>query len=171
MKRPERNEYAPGYQNYIDLVEPGDFLELLDQNTIFTIDFFKSISKKNENLRYAENKWTIKEVLMHIVDTERGFSYRAIVCTRNDRKTPLHYMDEELYAKNVDVREIPIDNLIEEFMAVRKAFRFIYTNNAIEKFSFLANAIGHNISARAIGFIAIGHVKHHIDVIKQKYLK
>ena len=170
MKRPERNEYAPGYQAYIDLVETGNFIELLDQNTISTIAFFKSIDKKNENLRYAENKWTIKEVLMHIIDTERGFSYRAIVCTRNDRKIPLHYMDEEFYAQNVDVTEIPIDNLIEEFLAVRQAFKLIYTNNPIEKFSFLGNALEYNISARALGFIAIGHVTHHINIIKERYL-
>lgn len=170
MKRPKKNEYAPGYQPYIDLVDTGDFMDLLDQNTLSTIAFFKSIDKKNENLRYAENKWTIKEVLMHIVDTERGFSYRAIVCTRNDGKTPLPYMDEEFYANNVDVTDIPIENMIEEFLAVRKAFKFIYTNNPIKKFSFLGNATGHKISARALGFIAIGHVLHHINVIKQRYL-
>jgi hypothetical protein len=171
MKRPKKNEYPPSYQPSIDLVGTGDFIEMLDQNTISTIDFFKSINKKDENLRYAENKWTIKEILMHIIDAERGFSYRAIVCTRNDKKTPLYPMDENFYAKNVDVTEIPINNMIEEFLAVRTAFRFIYTNNKIEKFSFLGNGIGHEISARAIGFLAIGHVINHISVIKEKYLK
>lgn len=170
MERPKKNEYAAAYQKYIDLVETGDFIELLDQNTELTISFFKSIDNKRGNFKYAEGKWTIKEVFMHIIDTERGFSYRAIVCTRNDDKTPLYGMDEEFYAKNVDVTNISLNNLIEEFIAVREAFKLIYTNNPKEKFSFLGNGIGHKISARAIGYIALGHVIHHCSVIKQKYL-
>ena len=79
-------------------------------------------------------------------------------------------MDENLYANNVDVTEISMASLIEEFIAVRKAFKFIYTNNKLEKFSFLGNGIGHKISARAIGYISIGHTIHHCSVIKQKYL-
>lgn len=170
MEKPKKNEYYSGYQPYIDLVGSGDFIELLDQNTALTISFFKSIDSKNENFRYAENKWTIKEVFMHIIDTERGFSYRAIVCTRNDDKTPLYGMDEDLYARNVDVSSISMNNLIEEFIAVRNAFKFIYTNNPKEKFNFLGNGMRHKISARALGYIAIGHVIHHCSVIKQKYL-
>lgn len=170
MEKPKENEYASAYQKYIDLVDNGDFIELLDQNTDLTISFFKSIDGKSENSKYAEDKWTIKEVLMHIIDTERGFSYRAIICTRNDDKTPLYGMDEEFYAKNVDVTNISMNNLIEEFIAVRNAFKFIYTNNPKEKFNYLGNGMGHKISARAIGYIAIGHVIHHCSVIKQKYL-
>ena len=170
MERPNKNEYTPAYQKYIDLVDTGDFVELLDQNTVSTISFFYSIDKKKENYRYAENKWTIKDVLMHIIDTERGFSYRAIVCVRNDDKTPLYGMDENFYAQNADVTEISMNSLIEEFIAVRSAFKFIYTNNKMEKFSFLGNGIGHKISARAIGYISIGHVSHHCSVLKQKYL-
>ena len=170
MEKPKENEYAAAYQKYIDLVETGDFIELLDKNTDSTISFFKSIDHKSENFKYAEGKWTIKEVFMHIIDTERGFSYRAIVCTRNDDKTPLYGMDEEFYANSVDVTNISMKNLIEEFIAVREAFKFIYINNPKEKFNFLGNGIGHKISARAIGYIAIGHVIHHCSVIKQKYL-
>jgi len=170
MERPKKNEYAPGYQKYIDLVKAGDFIELLDGNTNSTISFFKSIDSKKENFKYAENKWTVKEVFMHMIDTERGFSYRAIVCTRNDDKTPLYGMDEDFYAENVDVANISMKNLIEEFIAVREAFKLIYVNNPKEKFPFLGNGVGHKISARAIGYIAIGHVIHHCSVIKQKYL-
>ena len=170
MEKPKENEYASGYQKYIDLVEIGDFIELLDQNTDSTISFFKSIDSKNGNFKYAENKWTIKEVLMHCIDTERGFSYRAIVCVRKDDKTPLYGMDEEFYANNIDVTDMSMNTLIEEFIAVREAFKLIYTNNKKEDFEFLGNGIGHKISARAIGYITIGHVVHHCSIIKQKYL-
>ena len=96
MERPKENEYAVAYQKYINLVETGNFIELLDKNTDLTISFFKSIDDKNGNFKYAEGKWTIKEVFMHIIDTERGFSYRAIVCTRSDDTTPLYGMKNSM---------------------------------------------------------------------------
>lgn len=170
MEAPQKNEYSTGYQKYIDLVGTGDYIDLLDKNTESTVSFFKSIEEKKGNYKYAENKWSIKDVLMHLIDTERGFSYRAIVCVRKDDKTPLYGMDEDLYAKNVDVSAISIESLIEEFIAVRKAFKFIYINNNAEDLSFLGNGIGHKISARAIGYISLGHTIHHCSVIKDMYL-
>jgi len=170
MKKPQKSEYKPAYQKYIDLVQPGNFIELLDENTENTISFFASIDTNKGNHRYAEDKWTIKEVFMHMIDTERGFSYRAIVCVRNDDKTPLYSMDENFYANNVDVANRSMASLIEEFIAVRESFKLIYTNNMNVKFSFLGNGVGHKISARAIGYIAIGHVLHHCSVIRDLYI-
>jgi len=169
MKKPNKKEYPFVYQKYIDLVGEGSFIELLDENTEFTISFFKSINEKDGNYKYAENKWSIKDVLMHIIDTERSYSFRAIVCVRNDKNTPLYKMDEEFYAKNVDVSNVSIEDLIKEFIAVREAFKFIFINNK-KDFKSLGNGVGYQISARALGYIAIGHVKHHCSVIKQKYL-
>ena len=170
MERPTKNEYNPRYQAYIDLVENGDFLELLDENTQSTISFFQSIDVSKHNFSYAEKKWTIKEILMHIIDTERGLSFRAIVCTRNDKSIPLYGMEEDFYAQNVDVTNITMDNLIKEFIAVREAFKFIYVNNPIEKFNFLGDGISHPISARAIGYIVIGHTIHHQMIMNERYL-
>lgn len=170
MNRPTQNEYAPSYQKYLDLVDGGDFIKLLDDNTRLAIDFFKSINPEQENFRYAENKWTMKEVLVHIIDIERGFSYRALVCARRDDRIPLYGLDEDHYVKNVNVTDRTINNLIEEFVAVRNAFRFIYTYPNSD-YCFLGNGTDHKISARAIGFIAIGHVTHHINVLREKYLQ
>ena len=170
MKRPEETEYYPGYKPYIDLVEAGDFIELLDKNTASTIDFFRSIDSAKENFKYAENKWSVKEVFMHMIDTERGFSYRAIVCARRDSQTVLYAMDEDHFARNVDLSEVSLEQLIEEFIAVRQAFKFIYTNNPNEEFDFLGTGTTYKISARAIGYIAIGHMIHHIAVIQERYL-
>src|SRR5881398_3552787 len=103
MQKPSADEYAPSYQNYFDLVSEGDYLSLLEQNSIATIRFFENIPGEKLDYKYAEGKWTIKEVLMHILDTERVFSYRALVAARGDATTPHYRMDEELYAKNVDV--------------------------------------------------------------------
>ena len=170
MELPNKNEYYPGYQPYIDLVDNEDFFEQFDNVTNETIDLLKSISIDKLNYRYAENKWTIKEVLMHIIDTERGFSYRAIVCLRNDKKTPLYGMDEDFYAKNVNVTNRSIENMLEEFEIVRKGFRILFENCTDEQASFLGKGVGHEISARALGYISIGHTKHHLNIIKKKYL-
>jgi len=170
MKRPNQLEYNPVYQKYIDLVEEGSFEDLLHTNTNDTVDFFKSIDDSKHNFRYEKNKWTIKDVFMHIIDTERGFSYRAIVCIRLDNKTPLYGMDEDFYASNIDVTNRSMESLIEEFLAVRTSFGFIFKNAQSENLEFLGNGMGHKISARALGFIAIEHIKHHIHVIKERYL-
>ncbi len=170
MKRPNQAEYSPAYQKYVDLVEEGSFEDLLIANTNETVDFFRSIDRHKQNFRYQKNKWTIKEVFMHMIDTERGFSYRAIVCVRRDDKTPLYGMEEDFYASNVDVTNRSMENLIEEFLAVRESFAFIFKNNQSENLEFLGNGVGHKISARALGFIAIGHTLHHVNVIRERYL-
>jgi hypothetical protein len=102
MKKPSPDEYAPGYQQYLDLVPEGDYLSLLKQNSMETVAFFESIPDEKDDYRYAQGKWTIKEVLMHIIDTERVFSYRGLAAARRDA-SPHYRMDEELYAGNVDV--------------------------------------------------------------------
>jgi len=170
MKFPENTEYYPGYQQYLDLVERENFFEQFDNITNETVEFFKSISHDKLNYRYAENKWTIKDVFMHIIDTERGFSYRAIVCIRKDNKTPLYAMDEDSYAKNVNVAERSIESMVKEFQAVREGFRILFENCTEEQASFLGNHIEYNITARALGYISIGHTKHHINIIKERYL-
>lgn len=170
MEFPKKNEYYPGYQPYIDLVEKEHFFEQFDNITTETIDLFKSIPKDKLNYKYGEDKWTIKEVLMHIIDTERGFSYRAIVCIRKDNKTPLHGMDEDFYAKNVDVTNRNLENMLEEFEIVRKGFRILFENCTTEQASFLGDGVGYPISASALGYISIGHTKHHLNIIRERYL-
>lgn len=170
MKFPEKKEYNPVYQKYLALVGQGNFFEQFDNITNETIELIKSIGEDKLNYKYAENKWTIKDILMHIIDTERGFSYRAIVCIRNDDKTQLYGMDEDFYAKNVNVTNRDIESMLKEFEIVRKGFRILFENCTEEQSSFLGNGIGHKISARALGFISIGHTKHHLNIIKERYL-
>ena len=95
MNRPEKIEYNPYFQSYIDLVELGDFQEIFTKNTKQTIDFFNSIPLEKHNYKYGIDKWTIKEVLMHIIDTERVFAYRTLVCLRGDNKTSLQMKNKE----------------------------------------------------------------------------
>jgi len=170
MKRPEPNEFNPYFHKYIDLVEDGDFFEIFKNDTESTIEFFKNISEEKHNFKYAPEKWTVKDVLMHIIDTERIFSYRALVCARGDDKTLLQRADENLFAANVDVSKRLLESLLDEFLVVRKSMKFLFENITEEKLKFLGNNGEFKISARALGYISIGHTKHHINVIKERYL-
>jgi hypothetical protein len=170
MQKPEPSEYSPYFQSYIDLVENGDFPKLLALNKKDVIAFFGNIPEDRHNYKYAEGKWTIKEVLMHIVDTERVFSYRALACARGE-KASLPSMDEKLYVENANAPIRTLKSLINEFDIVRE--------NSLELFEHIPDAkskvLGiidnrHPITARALGYLLIGHALHHLNVIRERYL-
>src|SRR6267378_911733 len=128
MERPEANEFHANYQKYFDLVPAGDYMEMLRQNSAESATFFESLPPEKHDYKYAVGKWTVKEVLMHIIDTERVFSYRALAAARGDSETPVYRMDEELYARNVDVTNRTLRSLIAEFKAVRIATEYLFEN-------------------------------------------
>ena len=170
MQRPASDEYAPGYQKYFDLVSEGDYLRLLRRNLIETIDSFEKIPAAKLDYKYAEGKWTVKEVLMHMIDTERVFSYRGLVAARGDGATPHYRMDEELYAGNVDVSQRTLQSLIAEFRAVRASTEQLFENLTDAQSELRCNIVTHPMSARAIGYFLIGHIQHHRNVIEERYL-
>lgn len=170
MQKPLSNEYAVGYQKYFDLVPEGDYSDLLRQNRLETVRFFEDLPSEKLDYKYAEDKWTIKEVLMHIIDTERVFSYRGLVAARGDNITQIYRMDEELYAKNVDVSHRTIQSLVSEFKAVRSSTEQLFMNVTEDQSKLQCNIVTHRMTARAIGYFIIGHVQHHVNVIKERYL-
>jgi uncharacterized damage-inducible protein DinB len=170
MQRPSVDEYATGYQKYFDLVPAGDYLSLLSQNLADAITRLENIPAEKLDYRYAEGKWSIKEVLMHIVDTERVFSFRALVAARGDAATPHYRMDEELYARNVDVSPRTLQSLISEFKAVRASTEQLFENLTDAQSRSWCNIVTHRMTTRAIGYFLIGHVEHHLAVIEQRYL-
>lgn len=169
MQKPQAGEYAAGYQKYFDLVSEGEYLSVLRQNSIDTIAFFESIPDEKLDYRYAEDKWTIKEVFMHIIDTERVFSYRGLVAARGD-SSPQYRMDEELYARNVVVSGRSVKSLISEFKAVRDSTEQLFKHLTDEQSRRLCNIVTHPMSARAVGYFMIGHVLHHVNMVKERYL-
>jgi len=171
MQKPSSDEYATTYQKYFDLVSEGDYLRLLGQNSIEMINFFENIPDEKLGYKYAEDKWTVKEVLMHIIDTERVFSYRGLVAARGDDTTQIYRMDEELYARNVDVSDRSLQSLIEEFRAVRTSTERLFENLTDAKSKLRCNIVTHPMTARAIGYFMIGHTKHHLGIIKERYLQ
>jgi len=169
MQKPEPTEYHPAYQKYFDLVPSGDYENVLAQNTSEAVRFFDAVPPQKRDHPYAEGKWTIKEVLMHIIDTERVFAYRALAAARGDA-TLMYRMDEELYAGNVDVSSRTMEDLISEFKTVRQGTEFLFKNLTDEQSRRLCNVVTHPMSARAIGYFMIGHVLHHIGVVRVRYL-
>lgn len=169
MQRPSSDEYAAGYEKYLSLVADGDYLSLLKQNSIETVNHFEAMPEEKLQYRYAEGKWTIKEVFMHIIDTERVFSYRGLVAARGDT-CPQYRMDEELYATNVDVSQRSLQSLISEFKAVRASTENLYEHLTDSQSKLQCNIVTHPMTARAIGYFLIGHVKHHLNVIDERYL-
>ena len=169
MQKPAPGEYAAGYQKYFDLVPEGDYLSLLNQNSIETTEFFENLSADKLDYRYAEGKWSVKEVLMHLVDTERVFSYRALTAARGDA-SPHYRMDEELYGSNVDVSHRDLSSLISEFKAVRSSSEQLFANLTEAQSKLTCNIVPHPMSARAIGYFLIAHIRHHLGVIRERYL-
>ena len=170
LQRPSVDEYNPYFQRYIDLVPGGDLLALFRANKEKTIRFFENIPTAKHDHKYADGKWTIKEVLMHIVDTERVMAYRAFVAARGDDKTILHSMDENSYAANVDVTNRSLADIIDEFIAVRNATLTIYHHLTDAQSTFMAKGETHPVTARALGYIMIGHTEHHFRIITERYL-
>lgn len=170
MNLPDSNEYNPYFDKYIALVPKGSFLDLFKENTAQTIRFFKNIPNDKHEYRYALDKWTCKDILMHIIDTERVMSYRVLVAMRGDATTPLSPVDENLYARNVDVSSRSMEDLLEEFEIVRRSSEKLFQNMTNEQSVFLGNGVNYPISARALGYIMQGHVLHHLNVINQRYL-
>ena len=170
MQRPLADEYHENYQKYFDLVPEGAYLEMLGQNSRDTVRFFETLPKAKLDYKYAPGKWSTKELLMHLIDTERVFSYRALVAARGDATSPHYRMDEELYAKNVDVSNRTLPSLISEFQAVRSSTEKLFENLTDAQSKWRCNVVTHPMSARAIGYFIIGHVRHHLKIIEERYL-
>lgn len=172
MTFPLPGEYNPSFGKYIALARAAgaDFEALYQKNTDDIIELMASLPVQKHDYRYAEGKWTVKEVLMHLNDTERVFGYRALVCGRGDSDTPLYYMDENLYAANVSVAHRAMESLLREFSAIRQSNGFIFSNLTPEQSAWLGNNIDYKVSARALAWAVTGHAIHHLNVLHERYL-
>lgn len=132
--------------------------------------FFRSIPPEKENYRYAEGKWTPKDILLHLIDAERIFAYRALRIARND-KTALPGFEENDYVIEANAEERSMESLLEEYFDVRKATISLFLSFSADALKRLGEASGFSVSVRAIGYIILGHEKHHANVIIERYLK
>ena len=164
------NEYHSYFKIYIDdlasngksiienLIETGNNLE----------QFATTISKEKELYVYAEGKWTFKQLLVHVIDTERIFNYRALRFARND-STELQGFDHDFYNENVAANSQELQELIDEFKSVRASSISLFKSFSEEVLLRKGSASGNIISVRAIGFLISGHQKHHLKIFKERY--
>lgn len=167
--RPDLSRVPKFYHNYISHVPQNDLSGAFEIQTPDFIQFIESIPPAKYDYRYADGKWTIKEVIQHIIDAERIFSYRALCFARGD-KTPLPGFDENVYADNCKAAAREWKSLCEEFKAVRKASEYLF--NTFDEDQLDATGISNNnpVYVLGIGFLLIGHSMHHMNIVKVRYL-
>ena len=169
MPKPELATVPPFYHNYIRQVQQEALTEAIRINTGEVLSVFDAMPPQKWNYRYAEGKWTVKELLQHMIDTERIFCYRALRFARKDQ-TPLPGFDENLYASTANAGHRNEDELLAEFKAVREASAFLFRSFDDEQLSATGVSNNNPISVNAIGFILAGHAKHHLNILQERYL-
>ena len=171
--RPQPGEYAPHYERYISLVPGTDVLAALtaleDQRRQMLL-LLSGRTEADGDLRYAPEKWSLKEVLGHINDTERIMSYRALRISRGDA-TPIEGFEQDDYVRNGPFAERPLADLIEDYIAVRRATVSLFRNLDEAAWTRRGVANKNEISVRALAYIIAGHELHHRRIIEEKYLK
>jgi len=165
-----KNEFAPYYANYVEKGNTNLSIidGLLQQYQVVT-EFFKLIPSDKLNYRYSEGKWTVKDIILHLIDAERIFSYRALRIARND-KTELPGFEENDYVIEANASERSLSSLLEEYKMVRNSTVCLFKSFTIDQLGRLGVASGSSVSVRAIGVIIQGHEKHHLEIIKERYL-
>ncbi len=163
------NEYSVFYKPYVVASKSENLIEDLEISLHQFIKFVQDIPMDKFDFRYAEEKWTIKEIIQHLIDAERVFSYRALRISRNDQ-TPLPGFDENLFVENSNATTRSIQDLLTEIAVVRQATISLFKSFSYEQVLLIGTASNAAISVRAIGFIIIGHQNHHKKVFIERYL-
>ena len=163
-------EFAGYFENYINKVSDLDLLEGLQKSYSDFEDVVNEISIQGKQLfKYDPIKWTIQDLILHMIDAERVFCYRALCISRND-KTHFPGFDENLYVDFAEANKRTFESLVLEFKKVRENSVLLFENFSENQFKKIGHASKNEISVRAIGFIISGHTLHHIDIIKNRYL-
>jgi hypothetical protein len=168
IPRPNPDEAAPFYHGYIAKVPGDDIVEQLTRQLSEVESVFAPLHDKSALIRYAPEKWSIKEVLGHLADAERIFGYRLLRVSRGDG-TPLPGFDENAYVRAGRFDRLPLALLRQGFRAVRQSSIVLVESTPEECWSLRGEASGATISARALAYIMVGHVSHHLGVLRERY--
>ncbi|MBS1637595.1 MAG: DinB family protein [Bacteroidetes bacterium] len=168
--RPNTEDHIPYFTYYIGLIPETDVIQALQNNQQHIATFIRSIPEDKAGYRYAENKWSIKQVINHVIDTERIMSYRALRFSRGDAQL-LPGFDENLYADHACLENSSLSLLAEEFETVRKAT--ILFAKQLDETAWLRKGrmVAGEVNVLSLGYFICGHTQHHIQVIKERYLK
>jgi len=166
-----KNEYAPYFEQYMQLVskdEKSIIENLVASQKVFD-DVLRNLPVEKHNFSYAEGKWTIKEKIQHIIDTERVFSYRALCFARNDN-TSLPGFDQDVFVENDNANDRNYYDLLNEMEVLRKSSIQLFKSFSDEALLRVGVASNNKMSVRALGYLFSGHQMHHLNIIKERYL-
>ena len=169
LPRPAAGEYAPYYEKYIALVPDGDLVSLLAEQMGDTLALLESVSAERSLHRYAPDKWSIRDLVQHVADSERIFAYRALRIARGDA-SPLAGFDENRYAAAARADERDWLALIAELEAVRTATVALFRGLGAEALARRGSANNVEVTARALAWIIAGHERHHVGILRERYL-
>jgi uncharacterized damage-inducible protein DinB len=166
--RPAPSEYASFYEKYVALVPGTDIVSTLEAQRLQMGQLFAARSERDGNFRYAADKWTVKEVVGHITDSERIFAYRALRVARADQ-TPLSGFEQDDYVRAGAFGERTLADLVEEFTLVRSATSALFQSLSEDAWRRRGTANKNEVTVRALAFIIAGHELHHREILKERY--
>ena len=168
IPRPAADEHDPYYGKYIDRVPDGDLIQLLGSQIRDTISALSTVTPDREDFAYAPGKWTIKETIGHLNDTERVMAYRALCIARGDQAS-FPSFDENAYVPNGEFASRTLSDLVEELKAVRAATAQLAKHLSTEALARRGTASGNPITPRALLYIISGHERHHLALLRERY--
>ena len=168
MNRPQTNEFDPYYNTYVSLIG-DDALAVLDAQPGELRAVFSSVPEEKGAFAYADGKWTVKEVLSHLIDGERMFAYRILRISRGD-VTPIEGFEQEGYIENSNANNRSFGELLEEFDLQRRSNMLMLNNLSDEGTTRMGTASEKAVSVRALAYIMAGHIRHHVNILQERYL-
>lgn len=169
IPRPDENEYPPYYDSYVSSTSGDDLIALLKKGQGDLNAFISALPVQKLDYRYQPEKWSIKQIVIHLMDAERIFAYRALRFSRGDR-TNLPGFDEDEYVPNSGATDRTIENILAEYNALRSSSILFFENMTPGMLTRKGIANGQEISVRSLGYIIPGHEIHHLAVIRERYL-
>jgi hypothetical protein len=167
--KPETAEFAEYYGRYVGKIEGTDILAELEKQLDSTLAALRRIDERKGDFRYQPGKWSIKEVIGHMIDCERVFAYRALVFSRNDN-TALPGFDQDKWAGFVNYSNVPLADIIDEFEVVRRSTILLFRHMQPDAWTRRGNGNGKDMTTRSAAFIIAGHVQHHLEILRTRYL-
>lgn len=169
LTRPEPTEYESYYATYVDKVPEGPILDLLETQLVATLDLLAQIGEEGASFRYAPGKWSVKQVVGHMCDTERIFSMRALCMARRE-PAELFAMDQDLYVDNGGFDDRSLADLGREFESIRRSSLPLFGSFDEEALMATGTASGFSFTVRSFPYIVAGHELHHVEILKRLYL-
>ena len=161
-------DYAPAFAGYVSLVPEEDIVSVIEQQSSETQKLIASLDESRSMYRYAEGKWSVKEVIGHITDAERVFGYRALCISRGD-KNSLPGFDENEYMRNANFDNWRVGDLAESYALTRRANIVMFRNMREDAWDWRGIANNNEITVRALAYVIAGHERHHLRVLRERY--